>query len=120
MKRQEMGILGEKLASKALKKAGYRIIETNYRCRQGEIDIISLKDGCLVFVEVRSKTGGAFGTPEESVTGRKQQKLIAVAMDYLGNHQDLPENWRIDVVAVDIDAQKGKATRTEIIENAIS
>ncbi|MBM4445744.1 MAG: YraN family protein [Chloroflexi bacterium] len=119
MKRKELGDTGEKLAKDFLKKKGYKIRETNFRCREGEIDIIAQKKGCLVFVEVRTKTSSGFGSPEESVTFAKKEKLIASALTYLNSHQDLPESWRIDFVAVELD-QKGKATRIELIENAIS
>jgi putative endonuclease len=119
MKRKELGATGEKLARDFLKKKGYKIRETNFRCREGEIDIVAQKKGCLVFVEVRTKTSASFGSPEESVTFAKKEKLIASALAYLNSHKDLPESWRIDFVAVELDP-KGKATRTELIENAIS
>jgi len=120
MKRQDLGSLGEKLACKALKKVGYRIIEKNYRCRHGEMDIVAIKNNFLVFIEVRTKTGKSFGSPEESITGRKKEKLISTALDYLNAHQNLPENWRIDFVAIEIDPQSEKPSRIEIIENAVS
>jgi len=119
MKRKELGNTGEKLARDFLKKKGYKIRDTNFRCREGEIDIVAEKKGCLVFVEVRTKTSSVFGSPEESVTFAKKEKLIASALTYLNNHQNLPESWRIDFVAVELD-QKGKAKRIELIENAIS
>jgi len=119
MKRKELGDIGEKLAKKFLKKKGYRIRETNSRCREGEIDIIAERKGYLVFVEVRTKTGASFGSPEESVTFAKKEKLIATALSYLNSHQNLPDNWRIDFVAVELD-QNDKATRIELIENAVS
>lgn len=120
MKKQESGKLGEQLACSALKKKGYRIIETNYRCRYGEIDIVARQKECLVFIEVRTKTGNAFGSPEESMTAQKKQRLVSTAMDYLNSHRDLPENWRIDFVAVELDPHTNKATRIEIIEDALS
>jgi len=119
MKKQETGKQGEQLACRALEKKGYRIQERNYRCRQGEIDLVARHRDYIVFIEVRSKTGNAFGTPEESVTEAKKQKLIATALDYLSRHDNLPENWRIDFVAVEIDPADGKPTRVEIIENAV-
>jgi putative endonuclease len=119
MKRKELGDAGEKLAKDFLKKKGYKIRDTNFRCREGEIDIIARKKGCLVFVEVRTKTSSSFGSPEESVTSSKKEKLIASALAYLNSHKDLPESWRIDFVAVELD-HKGKAKRIELIENAIS
>jgi putative endonuclease len=119
MKRKELGDAGEKLAKDFLKKKGYKIRDTNFRCREGEIDIIARKKGCLVFVEVRTKTSSSFGSPEESVTLAKKEKLIASALAYLNSHKDLPKSWRIDFVAVELD-QNGKATRIELIENVLS
>ena len=119
MKRKDIGALGEQLARDYLKKKGYCILETNFRCKQGEIDIVTKKNESLVFVEVRAKTGSDFGSPEESVTFAKREKLIASAFSYLNTHQYVYSIWRIDFVAVELD-QKGKAIRIELIENAVS
>ena len=119
MKKQESGKLGEQLACSELKKKGYKIIETNYRCRQGEIDIVAHQKNSLVFIEVRTRTGNTYGSPEESVTALKKQHLVSTAMEYLNSHHGLPENWRIDFVAVELDPLTHKATRIEIIENAL-
>jgi len=118
MNRQEVGTLGEKLAQKFLKRRGYHILETGFRCREGEIDIIAHHKSYLVFIEVRTKSNLNFGTPEESITQSKKEKLIACALTYIKTHQNLPSSWRIDVVAIEIDT-KGKAKRIESIENAI-
>jgi putative endonuclease len=118
MDRQEVGKLGEKEARKFLKKRGYRIRETGFRCRHGEIDIIAQKKDYLVFVEVRTKSNLDFGTPEESITQTKKQRLIASALTYTSTHQKLPSLWRIDVVAIELD-DKGKTRRIELIENAV-
>jgi putative endonuclease len=119
MKRKELGDIGEKLARDFLKKKGYKIIGSNFRCREGEIDIIARKKDYLVFVEVRTKASTGFGSPEESVTFAKKEKLISSALTYMSEHRDLPESWRIDFVAIDIDPN-GKARRIELIENAIT
>ena len=119
MERQDTGRLGEKLAGDFLKKQGFLILETNYRCPQGEIDIVARHRDCLVFIEVRTKTGTGFGSPEESVTRAKKRKLIAAASHYRQSHDSLPASWRIDFVAVELD-RKGKLKRLELIENAIS
>ncbi len=118
MKRRDVGILGEKLARDFLKKRGYHVWETNYRCPEGEIDIIARDKDCLVFVEVRAKTSTQFGTPEESITPAKRRRLTAVTAHYRQTHSNLPSSWRIDVVAVELDRQ-GKASRIELIENAV-
>ena len=118
MNRQEVGKLGEKLAQKFLKKRGYHIRETNFRYHEGEIDIIARQGDYLVFVEVRTKSNLDFGTPEESITRAKKEKLVASAFAYINTHQNLPPLWRIDVVAIEVD-DKGKAKRIDLIENAI-
>lgn len=118
MDRQAVGKLGEQIAHRYLKKQGYRIREKGFRCRYGEIDIIAQKKDCLVFVEVRARTGLDFGSPEESLTRAKKRRLIASALTYTSTHQDLPAQWRIDVVAIELDDQ-GKTRRIELIENAV-
>lgn len=119
MKRKAVGDLGEKLAAEYLKKRGYRILETNFRCREGEIDIIAQDKDYLVFVEVRTRRGSEFGTPEESVTTAKKEKLTSVALAYLQTHRKSPPLQRFDVVAIELD-REGKSSRIELIENAIS
>ncbi len=118
MKRRETGILGEKLAGDFLGKNGYSIIETNYRCPAGEIDIIAQQRDTLVFIEVRTKKSRRFGTPEESITPAKMEKLRTVAAHYGQNRSNLPAAWRIDVVAIEMD-NAGKVSRIELIENAV-
>ncbi len=119
MKRKDVGILGEKLAKDFLKKKGYRITETNYRCPEGEIDIVAKHGEYLVFIEVRAKTSLEFGSPEESITLAKMEKLRAVTAHYQQTHSNLPQLWRIDVVAIEL-TQKGKLSRIDLIENAVS
>lgn len=118
MYRRNTGILGEKLAQDLLKKRGYRIVETNYRCRRGEIDIVAKHRDFLVFIEVRSKKSLEFGTPEESITPAKKRRLKAATLHYLQTHEKLPPQWRIDVVVMELDSE-GKLIRAEIIEDAI-
>lgn len=117
MTRKDTGDLGEKLACDFLKKRGYRIRETNYRCPEGEIDIVATHRDCLVFIEVRTRTGRGFGTPEESITLHKMRKLREMAARYLQAHEHRGQ-WRIDVVAVELDA-RDRPTRIEVIENAV-
>jgi putative endonuclease len=107
MKRRDTGILGEKLARDFLEKRGYHIIETNYRCPHGEIDIIAKHKDSLVFIEVRAKRSPEFGSPEESITPAKREKIRATAYHYQQTHENLPPLWHIDFVAVELD-QRGK------------
>ncbi len=118
MKRRDTGILGEKLAKDFLKKRGYRILETNYRCPQGETDIVARHKKALVFIEVRTKTSLEFGSPEESITPAKKERMKAAAFHYRQTHSKLPPLWRIDVVAIELN-EKGKLSRIELIENAV-
>ena len=118
MKRRDVGILGEKLAKDFLKKKGYRIIETNYRSPEGEVDIIARHGDFLVFVEVRTRTSLEFGSPEESITPAKMERLKATAAYYQQTHSNLPPLLRIDVVAIELNP-KGKPSRIELIENAV-
>ena len=118
MKRRDTGIYGEKLARDFLERKGYRILENNYRCPHGEIDIVASDKDCLVFVEVRTKKSSNFGTPEESITQRKMEKLRATANHYLQAHDNLPKQWRIDVVAIEL-GQKGNLSRIEHVEYAV-
>ena len=118
MKRKTTGMIGEKLAADFLIKQGYKIVETNYRCKEGEVDIIAKDGDVLVFVEVRAKSGSTFGSPEESITTRKKEHLKNVAARYQETHDGLSLQWRIDFVAVELD-RGGKPRRIEVIKNAV-
>ncbi len=119
MTKRETGKKGEKLAREFLGNNGYDIIETNYRCPEGEIDIVARQQNTLVFVEVRTKTSRTFGSPEESITPVKAARLRTLAARYGQDHDYLPVAWRIDVVAVEMN-KSGRLSRIEIIENAVS
>jgi putative endonuclease len=100
---KSLGQRGEDIACKALKKDRYKIIEKNYRCRQGEIDIIAEDRGkVLCFVEVKAKSSFSFSLPEEAVTRRKQKKLQAAAYSYIDAKGFKPRAMRFDVVSVDL------------------
>ena len=118
MKRSETGALGERIARDFLGKNGYEILENNYRCPGGEIDIVAKQDNTMVFVEVRTKRSRLFGSPEESITPLKREKLRTLAQYYCQEHENSPLNWRIDVVAIEME-KNCKVTRIGIIENAV-
>jgi putative endonuclease len=119
MSRRDTGILGEKLACEFLGRNGYQVIETNYRCPGGEVDIVARQQETLVFIEVRTKTSREFGGPEESITPVKMERLRTVAAHYGQHHENLPEGRRIDVVAIQMN-RNGRATHIELIENAVT
>src|SRR4030042_2632521 len=87
LSRRKRGALGEKIALDFLVKRNFTILECNFRCREGEIDIVARQGDCLVFVEVRAKTSPNLGTPEESITPAKAQRLVALAQTYLQSHE---------------------------------
>jgi putative endonuclease len=118
MKTRATGQWGETLAQGFLKEHGYQIVATNYHTHDGEVDIIVSKDDVLVFVEVRAKSSRTFGTPEESITTRKKQKLVKVAQSYVQTHDIQESSWRIDFIAVELD-KHGNPLRIEQIENAV-
>lgn len=115
--RKQLGAWGESVAATRLEAEGYRIVTRNWRCRQGEIDLIAQAGEILVFVEVKTRRGRSMGTPEEALTPQKSQKLIQLAQLYLAEH-DLDVDWRIDLVAVELDTS-GKLLRCEHIPNAV-
>jgi len=117
--RMELGKLGERLAADYLRRHGYSIRETNYRCPVGEMDIVATEGECLVFVEVRTRRGRGLGLPEESITPAKQAKLVEVAQTYLQERGETTTDWRIDVVAVELTPE-GKLRRVELIRNAVT
>lgn len=116
--KQRVGRRGEELARRRLRTLGYRVIESNYRAKDGEIDIVSEKGGALVFVEVRTRGPSGFGSPEESLTDSKRRHLIAAAHAYLQAAGSEEREWRIDMVAVEYGAGGG-VRRVDVIENAV-
>ncbi len=119
--RQGLGSTGERLAAEELERRGYRILERNFRGMRGEIDIIAedSRSGDLVFVEVKTRRGNAYGLPEEAVNFRKQQKLLQVAAYYLDLHEQSDRSWRIDVVAIQM-SQQGKLEEIRVYEHAVT
>ncbi len=94
-----LGRWGEAVAADYLRKKKYRILAANYRCRQGEIDLIAAQGDCLVFVEVKLRKNADFGAAREFVDARKQARLRTAAALYLSQHElDVPT--RFDVIEV--------------------
>ncbi len=117
--RQLLGRKGEELAKRHLEGQGYRILEQNYRCSAGEMDIVAQDGEYLAFVEVRTRRGEEYGTPEESIRSTKQARLIQVALTYLQERALDNVDWRIDVVAVEM-ASNGRLLRLDLLKNAVS
>lgn len=102
MERIEVGRIGERIARHHLEGKGYRIVDANYQCQWGEVDLIALDGSVWVFVEVRARRSAAYGSPEESVTRAKAKRLMLTAQDFLRRRVAPSSNleWRIDLVAI--------------------
>ena len=116
--RQSLGKRGEQYAAQYLTNHGYAVRARNWRCPVGEIDLVTERDGMLIFVEVRTRRSDRLGTPEESITPTKRARLIAAAQTYLDEQGQADRDWRIDVVAIEIGS-RGDVKRCTLIENAI-
>lgn len=112
--RKLLGRTGEDAAAKSLEGRGYRILERNYQTRQGEIDLIALHEGELVFVEVKTRSSDAYGAPELAVNRRKQERMVKAALGYLKYKKLHQMACRFDVVAI----SGGADGAIEIIRNA--
>ena len=110
-----LGQEGERAAERYLGKKGYKLIERNYRCSGGELDLIVIDRRVIVFVEVKTRTGQSFGTPLEAVEFRKQQRMIRAAQSYLASKGLHQREARFDVVGV---SWAGREPLIEHIENA--
>lgn len=104
-----LGKTGEDLACRELRRRGYEILARRYRTRVGELDIVARDGTVLVFVEVKARATGQYGTPAEAVTPRKQQKICAMAADYLCRHQLTASPCRFDVVTVAVGERRRPA-----------
>jgi len=116
--RRALGAFGERVAAAHLEAEGYRILERNYRRREGEIDIVAARGDCLVFVEVRARRGTERGSALESVSPAKGARLAVLAQAYCQERPDLPAERRIDVVAVQL-SPAGRVLAVQHIENAV-
>jgi putative endonuclease len=115
-RRQTLGKLGEELACAELQRRGYAIAARRFRSRFGEIDIVTERDGVVVFVEVKARRSRAFGHAAESVSSFKRRRIAAVALDYLAWSGRVASRCRFDVIA--IDGIGTPAMTIRVIENA--
>jgi len=107
---REVGNEAETLAAQSLENDGYYIIERNYNCRVGEIDIIAKKDKVICFVEVKYRNPRGFGTAVDAITHSKMQKILKTAKKYLYENDLSDADYRIDAVIIDGD-------KVEIMQN---
>ena len=111
MSNLQKGREGESAVIEYLMEKGYRILERNYRSGHREIDIVAEKDGTIVFVEVKKRSGSSYGLGLESVTEKKRRNMISVARRYMQRKTLHDRNVRFDVASID-------SNRLQYIENA--
>jgi putative endonuclease len=114
--RRQTGQQGETLAALYLTGQGYNIVQRNWRCPLGELDIVAEAGKTLIFVEVRTRRSHRFGLAEESLTPAKQSRLVELAQTYLQETAVPDCSWRIDVVTIQWEAGRPKINH---VENAI-
>ncbi len=118
MRRARVGLgrQGERLAAQELTRRGYEIVARNWRCAAGEVDIIARRGVTWGFFEVRTRRGSECGSPEESLTPVKQARMAAVAESYLAEQEAAEVDWRLGLVAVEMDAA-GRLLRVDVYED---
>jgi putative endonuclease len=110
-----VGKAGEEAAVQYLRQQGYQILERNYRCRFGEIDLIARDGQTLAFIEVKTRRSQRFGPAAAAVTIEKQRHLIKASQVYLSQKRKADELCRFDVVTIEVDSQ---GPRIELIKDA--
>jgi putative endonuclease len=95
-----LGARGERIAAAYLTDVGLRVLDRNWRCRDGELDIVAREGDALVFCEVKTRRGTGFGHPVEAVTASKQRRLRILAQRWLATHDEHAPDLRFDVVGV--------------------
>lgn len=113
--RGSLGRTGEEAAAAHLGSLGYRILERNYRCRQGEIDVVAERAGTIVFCEVKTRRTERWGQPSEAVDYRKQARLRRLAGAWLAERGVTASGVRFDVISV---VMEGAETRLQHLEDA--
>jgi putative endonuclease len=115
---KSLGSFGEALAEERLRGLGYIILDRNWRTREGEIDIIAKEGQVIVFVEVRTRRTRTFGLPEESITPRKQERLVKTALAYLEENALYEMDCRFDLMALEC-SREGEVLRMDHFKDVI-
>jgi putative endonuclease len=116
--RKALGDFGERVARAHLEAKGYRILATNFRTREGEVDIVAQRGDVVAFVEVKTRRGDAMGSALEAIDGPKAERLLLAADAYGQEHPELPDGRRIDLIAIDLDTG-GKVVSVQHVESAV-
>ncbi len=113
--RRRLGERGESLAADELSRRGYEIVDRNWYCRVGEVDVVAKKQDEWVFFEVRTRRGRVYGSPEESLTAGKMRRMRSAAQAYLTAHALVDVSCRLGFVAVEMDSV-GRLLRIDVYE----
>lgn len=117
-----LGQWGEERARQHLQSKGYILVTQNYRSRTGEIDIVALEGNVVVFVEVKTRRGSAFGSAEESISETRANRLVEMAEEFLASQSvdgyDSHTLWRIDLLCLTLDLA-GRVTAVNHIKHAV-
>ena len=108
--RRTLGATGEALAADLYRKLGFTILDRNWRCASGELDLVVASGDLLVFCEVKTRRSDFFGSPAEAVGYQKQARLRRLAAAWMGEHRSRHANVRFDVVSVLVGAREPRVT----------
>lgn len=114
--RRVLGARGEALAVSRYLAEGYEILDRNWRCRQGELDLVAVRDRVLVFCEVKTRSSDRFGAPIEAITREKRQRIRVLASRWLDEHKPVVREVRFDVASVLVRADG--ETVVDVMEGA--
>jgi putative endonuclease len=117
--KDELGRAGESRAVAHLRDSGYRILDRNWRCSQGEIDIVADHHGALVVIEVKTRSSEAFGHPFDAIDARKAARLWRLAMAWMAAHPDEARGRRLRIDAIAVTGPDPAAGRLEHLEDAL-
>lgn len=115
MKNKALGATGEEFAAGFLRENGYKVLERNFKNKFGEIDIIARDKDTYCFIEVKTRSGTAFGFPQEAVSSRKQEQISKVALQYLKTNKLFDKKARFDVIAL---LYQDGSPKFDLIKNA--
>jgi putative endonuclease len=116
--RRALGDFGERVARAHLEANGYRLLATNFRTREGEVDLVAERDGTVCFIEVKTRRGDAMGSALEALRPRQARRLLAAADTFAQEHPELPQGRRVDLIAIDLD-RAGRVLAVEHVEGAV-
>jgi putative endonuclease len=114
--RRALGASGEAIVARWYEADGYEVVDRNWRCRDGELDLVLAAPGVVVFCEVKTRRGAAYGAPFEAVTAAKQRRIRRLAVRWLADHDARARTIRFDVASV--VHERGRAPVVDVIRDA--